>query len=141
MTTRSATTRSDALGGRGRAPRPDNGNHARMEETDMQDIVDKFDLAKEILAMAGTSMPDEQQDDAVKELLGLGVDAIGELIANSRRIAVALETIAENTTPVPLEMVASELGKFELSAETIRPLVERILVDLGLINLPNSRQI
>lgn len=75
----------------------------------MQDIVDKFDRAKELLALTGTDMTDSQQDDAAKELMGLGIDAIGELIANSRRIAVALETIAENTKPGELIAGTAEL--------------------------------
>lgn len=75
----------------------------------MQDIVDKFDRAKELLALAGTDMSDVDQDAAAKELLGLGIDAIGELLANSRRIAVAMETIAENTKPVNVELATAEL--------------------------------
>lgn len=75
----------------------------------MQDIVDKFDRAKELLALAGTDMSDADQDAAAKELLGLGIDAIGELLANSRRIAVAMETIAENTKPVNVELASAEL--------------------------------
>lgn len=81
----------------------------------MQDIVDKFDRAKELLGMAGSDMDDAAQDAAAKELMGLGIDAVGELIANSRRIAVALETIAENTKPGELiagELVASSASLF-----------------------------
>ncbi len=108
----------------------------------MQDIVDKFDRAKELLELAGPSgahLTDSEQDAAAKELLGLGIDAVGELIANSRRIAVALETIAENTKPIAMELVSGELGKFELDADALRPIVERILADNGLVSPHNQR--
>ena len=77
----------------------------------MQDIVDKFDRAKELLELAGPggNMSDAEQDAAAKELLGLGIDAIGELVASARRIAVALETIAENTKPGELIAGTAEL--------------------------------
>ena len=54
----------------------------------MKDIARKVDRAKEILR-------GEPNDDEGRELVGFGLDLIGELLANSRRIAVALEKIAE----------------------------------------------
>lgn len=103
----------------------------------MQDIVDKFDRAKELLELAGpagAALTDEQQDTAAKELLGLGIDAVGELVASARRIAVALETIAENTKPLELTNAVAEVGSFAIDTDTIRPLVQRILADNGLVS-------
>jgi len=101
-------------------PRPDNGITPTWRD-DMQDIVDKFDRAKELLELAGPggNMTDAEQDAAAKELLGLGIDAIGEVVASARRIAVALETIAENTKPVELTAATAELVSGPGLAETI----------------------
>jgi hypothetical protein len=78
----------------------------------MQDIVDKFDRAKELLDLAGpgaSQLSDSEQDALAKELMGLGIDAVGELVASARRVAVALETIAENTKPVQYEVATLEV--------------------------------
>lgn len=71
----------------------------------MHDIVSKVDAAKALLA--GDTEPTDEQ--ARQVLVGPALDFIGELVANSRRIAVALETIAENTKPVNVELASAEL--------------------------------
>lgn len=58
----------------------------------MKDIADRVDAAKAALAH---NVP--LTHAAAVELGMIGLDFLGELIANSRRIAVALETIAANT--------------------------------------------
>jgi hypothetical protein len=116
---------------------PRQWHHARMEEV-MDDLVKKLDRAKELLVSAGTDMMRDQEDAAGKEVLELAVDAVGELLANSRRIATALETIAANTKPMELvHGVTAELGSFELDADALRPTVERILADHGLVSPVN----
>jgi hypothetical protein len=71
----------------------------------MQDIVEKVDAAKALFA----SNQEPSDDQARALLIGPALDFIGELVANSRRIAVALEAIAENTEPVQLSNATAEL--------------------------------
>jgi hypothetical protein len=98
----------------------------------MQDIVDKFDRAKELLERAGTDFSPDEAAAIGQELMELGVDAIGELITSARRIAVAMETIAENTKPLKADLIEGVCVPIELDAERLRPLVEGILADNGL---------
>lgn len=58
----------------------------------MQDIVDKVDRLKALMIgrKAGKAPSIEEMD----EMAGMAIDALGELLANSRRIAVALEKMA-----------------------------------------------
>ena len=60
----------------------------------MKDIARKIDLLKDLINRPGQPNQTEQ-----KEIGCIAVDFIGELIANSRRIATALEAIAKHLEP------------------------------------------
>jgi hypothetical protein len=62
----------------------------------MQDIVDRVDRAKALIAEGSARGTGEARATEIGgELMDIGLDAIGELIANSRRIANAMEAIAD----------------------------------------------
>lgn len=67
----------------------------------MKDIADKVDKLKEL--SNGYEHDSENQKEAIM------LDFLGEVVANSRRIAGALEKIAENTKPVELSMATATL--------------------------------
>jgi hypothetical protein len=66
----------------------------------MKDIVDKVDRAKAIAAEAMAS--DGPTDDQIAELGGLAIDFLGEIVANSRRVATALEDIANSQRSIAM---------------------------------------
>lgn len=78
-------------GGALTSTRPEDGIRREV----MKDIVRKIDRAKEILTKPGK--PSEAE---MNELGGFALDILGEVLANSRRIAVALEKIAEGSAHV-----------------------------------------
>ncbi len=61
----------------------------------MRDIVEQVDQLHQLLEQAG-GMPAGHPDSVniARQALGIGIDMIGEAVANGRRIAVALESIA-----------------------------------------------
>lgn len=59
----------------------------------MKDIVEKIDRMKAV-ASAARSDGEGPSDAETAEMVEIGFDLLGELIANSRRIAVSLEIIA-----------------------------------------------
>lgn len=61
----------------------------------MNDIVERVDRLKAIAAEAQGRKSEEGLSEAeTVEVFGIALDFVGELIANSRRIAVALENLA-----------------------------------------------
>ncbi len=88
----------------------------------MQDITDKIGAAK-ALFMAGRDPGDEE---VAAKVIGPALDFIGEIVANSRRIADALETIAKNTAPVELMCAESISSSFDIT-EDIEKIVKRMI--------------
>lgn len=82
----------------------------------MQDIVDKVDRAKAILLPLITTPGAEPSKADAEALAAIGIDLIGEFVANSRRSATALEKLASPS--IAAEMVSAEIGSLDSPALT-----------------------
>lgn len=65
----------------------------------MKDLVEKLDRLKELTSRGFELNPTSTHTEDV-EAVGIALELVGEMIANSRRIACALEDIALSTKPV-----------------------------------------
>lgn len=101
----------------------------------MRDIVEKIDRLQALVTESHALPADSPLADAKLAEAGLiAIDFVGELIANSRLIALALEAIAANTKPVKLTAIASEVisapGLTKEQAHMVRQ-IARAEVDRG----------
>jgi hypothetical protein len=81
----------------------------------MKDIADKVDALRSL-------------EPGDKEANSIMADFIGEIVGNSRRIAGALEQIAENTKPVELQVATATIESKAFEIDT--PLWNQV-VDLA----------
>ena len=65
----------------------------------MKDLVEKLDRQRELIQARHDASGQRLRDAGCAELV-IEAELLGEYVANSRRIATALESLVENTKPV-----------------------------------------
>jgi hypothetical protein len=90
----------------------------------VKDIVEKVDRLRTVVAQAATIGPDNPNANAlISEAGSIAIDLVGEMVVNSRRIAVALESLVRPVITIePAELVQGISGYGGLAPDDIEKL-------------------